>query len=94
MHLCLTIETIDSYRAYTNEKLALLGPKKIASKKEFLAYIGLELATPFNQFLVFGELICSQVMMTLKKLCRGIGSRQKSKKYVYSVNQYCISNIA
>ena len=52
IHLFLPIETLDSYRQYTNERLAQLGPNKKASRQEFMAYIGLEIATslvPLNQ---------------------------------------------
>ena len=52
LHLFLPVSTIDSFRLYTNETLAQLGPDKTANTREFMAYIGLELATslvPLNQ---------------------------------------------
>ena len=45
LHLFLPVSTIDSFRLYTNETLAQLGPGKTANTREFMAYIGLELAT-------------------------------------------------
>ena len=44
-HLFLPMVTLNSYRAYSNVKLAEEGPNKQANTAEFMAYIGLELAT-------------------------------------------------
>ena len=44
-HLFLPMATLNSYRAYSNVKLAEEGPNKQANTAEFMAYIGLELAT-------------------------------------------------
>ena len=44
-HLFLPMATLNSYRAYSNVKLAEEGPNKQANTAEFMAYVGLELAT-------------------------------------------------
>ena len=52
MHLFLPVEVLNSYYTYTDEELAQLGPNKQVNMKEFVVYIGLELATslvPLNQ---------------------------------------------
>ena len=52
LHLFLPLDTLNTYRQYTNVGMSNLGPNQSVSMKEFMAYIGLELATsliPLNQ---------------------------------------------
>ena len=52
MHLFLPLTVLNSFREYTNEKLTEKGSKSKCNKKEFMAYVGLEIATslaPLNQ---------------------------------------------
>ena len=44
-HLFLPTSSINTFREFTNEELSKLGPSKNANTVEFMAYIGLELAT-------------------------------------------------
>ena len=45
MHLFLPLRVLNSFREYTNEKLTEKGSKSKCNKKEFMAYVGLEIAT-------------------------------------------------
>ena len=45
LHVFLPMETLHSYRQHTNERLAQFGPNKKAICQEFMANIGLEIAT-------------------------------------------------
>ena len=44
-HLFLPTSSINTFREFTNEELIKLGNNKCANNIEFMAYIGLELAT-------------------------------------------------
>ena len=52
LHLFLPLDTLNTYRQYTNVEMSNLGPNQDINMKEFMAYIGLEEATslvPLNQ---------------------------------------------
>ena len=52
LHLFLPLDSLNTYRQYTNVGMSNLGPNQAINMKEFMAYIGLEVATsliPLNQ---------------------------------------------
>ena len=61
MYLFLPLSALNSIREYTNEKLAEKGSKSKCNKKEFMAYVGLEIATslvPLNQIRDYWRSAC------------------------------------